>query len=568
LATSFPLFVPLTLLDRFSRPLAGVGGALDGFAKKATKLGQKLSVGVTVPLTTFGTLSVRTGLEYQRAMNRVQAVTGATAAELAQLDRQAQDALGATGIPSTARASAAAMLELARSGMDVTEVQRTLPGVLALSRAAWVSEAEAAKGVADVLDVYALSATEAGRVTDLLAHGANRGQQEFAGLTEGLTAAGPAARAFRQDLEGTAAVLDVLADAGAEGSAGAALYKKALTALVRPSAAALAAFEKLKVRRDQVFQDDGQLRQLDEVLGVLSERGATAADAVAIFGAKAGPGLSALLGQGGARVRSFAEELRGADGAATRFAQTALGGGVGSLEEFERKWEQLLITVARSGLLEALGDLATMAGGLIAKFQTLSPTTQRWVVGIAGVAAALGPAILALGQLAGALGTVSKGFAALRGVQAASALAGAGGTAAAGAGGAAAAAGGGGLLATLGPLAVIGASAYSLSQDLPQLFDIVTGMSREAAQAKSDREFFSRNGRPALDAGARAPALGTARLDQAARGQGAGGGASVGGVVRVEFENAPPGTRVAARRTGDVPLDVDVGYNLAAGFSG
>ena len=38
--------------------------------------------------------------------------------------------------------------------------------------------------------------------------------------------------------------------------------------------------------------------------------------------------------------------------------------------------------------------------------------------------------------------------------------------------------------------------------------------------------------------------------------------------MRVEFENAPAGMRVAARRTGDVPLDVDVGYVLAGGLSG
>ena len=565
MAVNFPLFVPITLLDRFTRPLAGVSGALEGFAKKATRVGQKLSVGVTAPLAAFGTLSVRTGLDYQRAMNRVQAITGATAGELAALDRQAQDALGTTGIPSTARASANAMVELARSGMDVAQVQKTLPGVLALSRAAWVSEAEAAKGVADVLDVYALEATEAARVTDLLAHGANRGQQEFAGLTEGMVAAGKTARAFNQDLEGTAAVLDVLADAGAEGSAGAALYNKALTALVRPSASALKAFERLKIRREQVFQDDGQLRQLDEILGVLSERGATAADAVAIFGSKAGPGLSALLGQGGARVRSFAEELRGADGAATRFAQTALGGGVGSLEEFERKWEALLITVARSGLLEALGDLATMAGGLIAKFQTLSPSTQKWVVAVGGIAAVVGPALIAVGQLAGALGSVGKGFTLLR---TAAGLGGAAAGAGAGAAGAGAAvAGGGGLLATLGPIAGIAAGLFSLSQDLPQIFDIVSGMRSDAADRAADAAFFA-PGRPALDGGARAGGVGQARLDAAARGQTDASRTKVGGVVRVEFENAPAGMRVAARRTGDVPLDVDVGYVLAGGLSG
>lgn len=548
MAINFPLFVPLTLLDRFTRPLAQVGGALDGFARKAGQVGKRLTVGVTVPLTAFGALSVRAGLDFQRSLNRVQAITGATAEQMAGLSAQAQGALGPSGLPSSARGAAAAMVELARSGQDVLEVQRTLPGVLDLARAAYVGEAEAAKATADVLDVYKLEATESARVTDLLAFGANRSQQEFDGLSAGVVAAGQTAVAFQQDLESTVAVLDVLADANVEGAAGAALLERALTSLARPTATTARAFARLRVSRADLFRDDGQLRNFDEILANLSARGATAADAVDLFGKRSGVKLAALLGPGATRVRAFAEELRGAGGAASDLARVALAGGVGTLEEFTVRWERLLVTVARSGLIEALGALAERASDLLRRVSALDPRVVRFGITLGGIAAVAGPALVGLANLTVAVQGLARAYQLLRAAQAAP-----GGLA-------------GTLLGRAVPWVAIAGSVASIAGDLIELFRVWRGSGSEPAAGGPLID------RPALDAGAFPGSaalgrdVGPERLGAAAAEPGAR--ARVGGTVRVEFENVPRGTRVSSRRTGDVPLDVDVGYNLAAGLAG
>lgn len=548
-ANQFPLVVPVSAVDKFTAPLGRIGGALEGFGKKAERIGRKLSIGLSLPLAAFGTLSVRTGLEYQRALNRVQVVTGATGAEVAALQEKIEGALGEKGIQTTARESAAAMLELAHSGETLAEVETTLPGVIALATSASTDQAVAARVTTNVLDAYHLTAADAAATTDLLALAAARGQQELEPLGDGLVTAARAAKAFDQDLPTTAATLDLLADLGAEGSAGAAIFGQSLAALRRPSAAALKTLDRLGIKASELSTRaaDGsvRLRPFDEILQQLGAHGATSSDALALFGKKAGASAFGLI-QGAGRVRRFADELRGAGGAADTLAKVQLSGGVGTLEEFNRKWERLLVTVARSGLIEGLGAIASKAGDLFTWISHLDPALLKWTIRLGTVAAVAGPALIFVGQMSTALG----------GLASAAKLIGAAGLGPKLAG----------ILGAAAPWAVLAVSIGSIVSDVLNLLDAIHGVGSEpAGGAKIDR--------PAMDALAfpAGPAASVDRARALGRGAARGGAASradVSGRVQVEFTNTPPGTRIRARQTGDVPLDVDAGYVLAAGLSG
>lgn len=66
-------------------------------------------------------------------------------------------------------------------------------------------------------------------------------------------------------------------------------------------------------------------------------------------------------------------------------------------------WEELQINIGTK-LLPALTPLITALGGVLEKFNQLSPTMQTWVVGAGAVAAAIGPIMLGLGPLLIAFG--------------------------------------------------------------------------------------------------------------------------------------------------------------------
>jgi TP901 family phage tail tape measure protein len=440
------------------------------------------------------------------------------------------------------------MLELAHSGMTLAEVETTLPGVIALATSASEDQATAAKLTVDVLDAYGLSASSAAEVTDLLALASARGEQELSPLAEGLVEASRAAKAFDQDLPGTAAILDRLADLGKGGAEGAAVFGQTLAKLRRPSQEAQRALRSLGLDASDLSKmgADGavRMRPLEEILGLFRARGLDAGKALSIFGPKLGATALGLV-RTSEDARTFADELRGAGGAADRLAKVQLGGGVGTLEEFNAKWERLLVTVARSGLIEGLGQMATVAGRIFAWFQTLSPATQRWTVALGAVAATVGPALILVGQFSTGLSALAKVGSLLGAANLGGKLA--------------------GILGAAGPWAVLAVAIGSIALDVMNLIDAINGTNSEAfGGPKTDR--------PAVDALAfpAGPAAGPERVRALGR-TGAGAGAAradVSGRVQVEFTNTPAGTRVRASQTGDVPIDVDAGYVLAAGLSG
>src|SRR5690606_41859593 len=94
--------------------------AAEKFAAGMSKVGTKLSLAVTAPIAAIGAVSLKTAGDFEQAMNRVQAVSGATASEFRALQAQAQQ-LGATTRFSSSQA-ADAMGFLAMAGLRVNEI--------------------------------------------------------------------------------------------------------------------------------------------------------------------------------------------------------------------------------------------------------------------------------------------------------------------------------------------------------------------------------------------------------------------------------------------------------------
>ncbi|MFA7441135.1 MAG: hypothetical protein WCZ66_09210 [Sphingomonadaceae bacterium] len=68
-----------------------------------------------------------------------------------------------------------------------------------------------------------------------------------------------------------------------------------------------------------------------------------------------------------------------------------------SVRRMQESMKGVAIAIARSGILDMLADLARRAGEFINRLSKLNPETVKWGIAIAGVAAAAGPLVLALG---------------------------------------------------------------------------------------------------------------------------------------------------------------------------
>src|SRR5690625_4948153 len=87
--------------------------AAQSFAAGLQKTGRRLTVLATLPLVAMGAASLKAAGDFEAGMNRVQAVSGATARELASLERQAAQLGATTRYTATQAADAQGFLAMA-----------------------------------------------------------------------------------------------------------------------------------------------------------------------------------------------------------------------------------------------------------------------------------------------------------------------------------------------------------------------------------------------------------------------------------------------------------------------
>ena len=162
---------------------------------------------------------VKGAADLESAMSRVKAATGATAEEMVALKKAAEDAGANTKFTSVE--AAGALENLAKAGLSAGDSIAALPAVLHLAQAGDVGLAESAEFVTKAVMGMGLAFTDAGRVADVLALGANATNTSVSGLAQALSYVAPVAQSAGVSLEGTVAMAGKLADAGIDAAAAA-----------------------------------------------------------------------------------------------------------------------------------------------------------------------------------------------------------------------------------------------------------------------------------------------------------------------------------------------------------
>ncbi|MFD3511938.1 phage tail tape measure protein [Streptomyces sp. NPDC058657] len=176
------------------------------------------------------------GNEYQRAINKWGAVTGASGQEMVQAAAKARQLGADLNIPGTSAAKAAdAMLELAKAGQTSTSSIANARAAMQLAAADNLSAADASRYLGDVMDQFGLSSNNAGRAADVLAAGANAASGGLQDIYYAMSYTGPVAAQLGISLEDTAAAVAMLARSGILGSKAGTSLRGMLTNLAKPT---------------------------------------------------------------------------------------------------------------------------------------------------------------------------------------------------------------------------------------------------------------------------------------------------------------------------------------------
>ena len=323
---------------------------------------------------------VKTGMDFQAAMSRVQAISGATKGQMKQLTAQAVE-LGAKTAFS-AKEAAAGMENMASAGFSVNETMNAMPGVLDLAAVSGGDVGLAAENSATALRAFGLEASQAGHVADVFAKAAADTNAEATDMGEALKMVAPQAHAAGISLEETAAAIGIMSNSGIKGSQAGSNLAMAMTKLQNPSKEAKDAMAQLGFN---AYDSAGKMKPLATQVTELKSKLAGMTDqqkqyyTSQIYGVQGGRAMNVLLSAQSGELNKLTNSLKNSDGAAQKMAETMQNNVKSSVEQFGGALESMAITLFNvfSGDIQDGVDSATKVIENFTKYVTAHESDIR-----------------------------------------------------------------------------------------------------------------------------------------------------------------------------------------------
>lgn len=390
------------------KELNGLGAKIGAKFKAAgaamSTAGARMSRSITLPIVIAGGAILKMAADYEIGMNRVRGLTGATGETFEALKNQAKE-LGATTVFSASQA-ADAMGFLGMAGFEANEILEAMPHTLNLAAAANIELAQAADIVSNVMTGYGLDTKETARATDVLTKAFTSANTDLIQLGQAMKFVGPVARASGISFEEATAALGLMGNAGIQASMAGTSLRKSLASLENITPIAAKALKSLGLTIEDFRDSEGNLKPLEQIIGLLEETSIGTGEAMQIMGMRAGPALLGLISQGSGALRTLTTELENSGGAAKKMADIQMEGLTGAMRGLKSAVEGLAIAIAESGLLGMFTEFVKKITAWVRHLTQAEPAMFRMGVVIAGVAAAMGPLLWASGKMVSVFGTL------------------------------------------------------------------------------------------------------------------------------------------------------------------
>lgn len=322
--------------------------------------------------------AVKTAADFESAMSRVGALSGATEKEMALLTKEARR-LGATTSFSASQA-AEGMQYLAMAGFNTTQIIEAMGGVLDMAAAGQIGLGDAANIATNIMSGFGLEASKASRVADVLTKTFTSSNTTLHGLGETMKYAAPAAKSVGWSLEEVAAAAGKLGDVGIDASMAGTALRAAVVRLASPTKEAKKIMEQFGI---QIQDANGKIRPLYDILGQMKDKFKNLSDAEkaaamqAIFGTEAMSAMLALM-EDPKGLEQFTKELENAGGTAQEIAEKQLDNLNGAIEELGGAFEEVQISVGNA-LIPAIRTLAEWLTKLLNWFNGLPESVKSGI---------------------------------------------------------------------------------------------------------------------------------------------------------------------------------------------
>lgn len=385
--------------------LGAAGEAMQNVGNKISGAGEKL-MPVTAGVTALGALAVKTGADFDSAMSKVAAVSGATGDDLQALRDKAREMGSQTKF--SASEAAEAMNYMAMAGWKTEDMLSGIEGIMNLAAASGEDLATTSDIVTDALTAFGLTAADSGHFADVLAAASSNANTNVSMMGETFKYAAPVAGALGFSVEDTAQAIGLMANAGIKSTQAGTSLRSIMTAL---SGEVKFCGESIGEVTVQTTNADGSMRDLNDILadcrtafsGLSESEQASAAQA--LVGKNAMSGFLALMNAAPADISKLEGAISSCDGTSLSMAETMQDNLAGQLTILKSQLEELAISFSDI-LMPAIRSIVTWVQGLVDKLNQMDPATKETIVKIALAAAAIGPLLIVLGKTISGVGSI------------------------------------------------------------------------------------------------------------------------------------------------------------------
>lgn len=338
-------------LEELPETLAETGEAAEdaskGFSVMKGALADLVASGVKVAVSAlkdFAKEAIDVGMNFESAMSKVGAVSGASAEDLDKLNAKAKE-MGESTIFSATQ-SAEAFNYMAMAGWKTEDMLNGIEGVMNLAAASGADLATTSDIVTDALTAMGYEAKDAGHLADVMAAASANANTNVEMMGATFQYAAPLVGALGYNMEDTALAIGLMANAGIKGDKAGTALRSTLNRLSAPPKECAKEMEKLGI---SMTDSEGNMKSLNEIMvnlrGAFSKLSETEQTAAAkhIAGAEAMSGLLAIVNASTDDYEKLSQAILNSEGAAASMAETMNDNLGGKLTLLKSKIEGIMI---------------------------------------------------------------------------------------------------------------------------------------------------------------------------------------------------------------------------------
>ena len=225
-------------------------------------------VGATAGLAGFGAYSYKVGSDFEAAMDKVLAISGATQEEFIQLTEKAKQMGASTKF--TASESAEAFNYMAMAGWESEQMLSGIEGVMSLAAASGTDLATTSDIVTDALTAFGMKAEDSAHFANVLAAASSKANTNVSMMGETFKYVAPVAGSMGISIDDTAEAIGLMANAGIKSSMAGTTLRQVLSRLATDAGASSSKLGALGVLTKELgvefYNTDGSVRNLNDIL--------------------------------------------------------------------------------------------------------------------------------------------------------------------------------------------------------------------------------------------------------------------------------------------------------------